>query len=47
MMILICVWLKKVIPCLVIPLEHIFNISLQTGVLQDGMKIAFIQELQY
>ena len=38
---------KKLIPCLVIPLEHIFNISLQTGVLQDGMKIAFIQEWQY
>ena len=31
---------KKLIPHLVIPLEHIFNISLQTGVFPDGMKIA-------
>ena len=33
---------KKLIPYLVIPLEHIFNISLQTGVFPDGMKIARI-----
>ena len=31
---------KKIIPYLVTPLEHIFNISLQTGVYPDGMKIA-------
>ena len=31
---------NKLIVNLVIPLEHIFNISLQTGVFQDGMKIA-------
>ena len=31
---------KKLIPHLVIPLKHIFNISLQTGVFPDGMKIA-------
>ena len=31
---------KKLIPYLVIPLEHIFNISLQAGVFPDGMKIA-------
>ena len=31
---------KKIIPYLVIPLEHIFNISLQTGVFPDCMKIA-------
>ena len=31
---------KKLIPYLVIPLEHIFNISLQTGVFPDCMKIA-------
>ena len=31
---------KKLIPYLVVPLEHIFNISLQTGVFPDGMKIA-------
>ena len=31
---------KKLITYLVIPLEHIFNISLQTGVFPDGMKIA-------
>ena len=30
----------NLIPHLVIPLEHIFNISLQTGVFPDGMKIA-------
>ena len=31
---------KQLIPYLVIPLEHIFNISLQTGVFPDSMKIA-------
>ena len=31
---------KTLIPYLVIPLEHIFNISLQAGVFPDGMKIA-------
>ena len=31
---------KKIIPYLVIPLEHIFNISLQKGVFPDGTKIA-------
>ena len=31
---------KKLIPYLVIPLGHIFNISLQTEVFPDGMKIA-------
>ena len=31
---------KKLIPHLVIPLAHIFNVSLQTGVFPDGMKIA-------
>ncbi len=31
---------KKLIPYLVIRLEHIFNISLQTGAFPDGMKIA-------
>ena len=31
---------KQLIPYLVIPLEHIFNISLQTGVFPDCMKIA-------
>ena len=31
---------KQLIPNLVIPLEHIFNISLQTGVFPDCMKIA-------
>ena len=31
---------KKLIPYLVIPLEHIFNISLQTGVFPDCVKIA-------
>ena len=41
MMILICL-VKKIIPFLVIPLEHIFNISLQTGVFPEGMKIARI-----
>ena len=33
---------KKLIPCLVIHLEHIFNISLQTRVFPDGVKIARI-----
>ena len=33
---------KKIIPYLVIPLEHIFNISLQMGVFPEGMKIARI-----
>ena len=33
---------KKIIPYLVIPLEHMFNISLQTGVFPEGMKIARI-----
>ena len=33
---------KKIMPYLVIPLEHIFNISLQKGVFPDGMKIARI-----
>ena len=33
---------KKLIPYLVIPLEHIFNISLQTEVFPEGMKIARI-----
>ena len=37
-MILMCI-VKKLIPYLVIPLEHIFNISLQTGVFPDSMKI--------
>ena len=36
---------KKLIPYLVIPLEYIFNISLQTGVFPDGMKIARINPL--
>ncbi len=31
---------KQLIPYLVIPLEHIFNTSLQAGVFPDGMKIA-------
>ena len=31
---------KKIIPRIVTPLEHIFNISLQKGVFPDGMKIA-------
>ena len=31
---------KKLIPYLVIPLEHIFSISLQAGVVPDSMKIA-------
>ena len=31
---------KKLIPYIVIPLEHIFIISLQTGVYPDGMTIA-------
>ena len=31
---------KKIIPYQVIPLEHMFNISLQTGVFPDGMNIA-------
>ena len=31
---------KQIIPYLVIPLEHIFNISLQTGIFPDGMKTA-------
>ena len=39
MMILMCI-VKQLIPYLVIPLEHIFNISLQTGVFPDSMKIA-------
>ena len=38
MMILMCL-VKKLILYLVIPLEHIFNISLQAGVFPDGMKI--------
>ena len=41
MMILMCL-VKKLIPYLAIPLEHMFNISLQTGVFQDGMKIATV-----
>ena len=40
MMILIMCLVKTLIPYLVIPLEHIFNISLQAGVFPDGMKIA-------
>ena len=38
-MILMCL-VKQLIPYLVIPLEHIFNTSLQAGVFPDGMKIA-------
>ena len=38
MMILICVWLQN--NTVVIHLEHIFNISLQTGIFPDGMKTA-------
>ena len=30
---------KQLIPYLVVPLEHILNISLHTGVFPDGMKI--------
>ena len=33
---------KKIITYLVIPLEHIFNIALQTGVFTEGMQIARI-----
>ena len=44
MVILICL-VKQLIPYLVIPLEHIFNISLQTGVFPDGMKIARVVPL--
>ena len=31
---------KKILPHIVTPLEHIFNISLQKGVFPDGMKLA-------
>ena len=31
---------KQLIPYRVIPLEHVFKMSLQTAVFQDGMKIA-------
>ena len=30
---------KKIIPHLVTPLEHIFNTSLQKGVFPEGMKL--------
>ena len=30
---------KKIIPYLVTPLEHIFNTSLQKGVFPEGMKL--------
>ena len=32
--------IKKLIPYIVVPLEHMFNISLLNGVFPDSMKIA-------
>ena len=35
-----CLILKKLIPYIVVPLKHIFNLSLLNGVFPDSMKIA-------
>ena len=37
--------IKKLIPYIVVPLKHIFNLSLLNGVFSDSMKIARVIQL--